>query len=89
MGEEHRLRLALLPLEVHVEQDCLEFFQRFVELSQEVIVTPENAVDPSTVMFFQTVEVAPLEVKVLCGDAHRLWEPHHAISHRLIILQKE
>lgn len=55
------LKLTVLPLRLHVDQDALDFMSRFFEFKDENAPPPTN---PSLPPFMQRVEVNPIRIKL-------------------------
>ncbi|KAL7422146.1 autophagy-related protein 2 [Cryptotrichosporon argae] len=60
---EHRLRLKVLPLRLHVDQDALDFIKRFFSFSPPVLAG-RPAEPKGKEPFFQRVEIFPVELKL-------------------------
>ncbi|KAJ8078907.1 autophagy- protein 2 [Marasmius tenuissimus] len=61
-SEEARLRLKVLPLRLHVDQDALDFLKKFFSFKDpRVVPTPA---DPDEGIYFQLAEVFPVDLKL-------------------------
>jgi autophagy-related protein 2 len=60
-ASEMILKLTVLPLRLHVDQDALDFMSRFFEFKDE---SAPLSITPSTPPFLQRVEVNPVKVKL-------------------------
>ncbi|RMZ86775.1 hypothetical protein DV736_g5999, partial [Chaetothyriales sp. CBS 134916] len=54
------LKLTVLPLRLHVDQDALDFFSRFFEFKDESAISNQPATPP----YLQRVEVNPIRVRL-------------------------
>lgn len=61
--EEARLRAKILPLRLHVDQDALDFMKKFFSFKDPDSV-PAQPTDPADDIFFQQVEVFPIDIKL-------------------------
>ena len=56
------LKLTVLPLRLHVDQDALDFMSRFFEFKDERAPSPSTTTSPPP--FLQRVEVNPIKIKL-------------------------
>ncbi|KAL0581534.1 autophagy-related protein 2 [Marasmius crinis-equi] len=61
-SEESRLRLKILPLRLHVDQDALDFLKKFFAFKDPRVVSVPP--DPDEGIYFQLAEVFPVDLKL-------------------------
>ncbi|KAI0082632.1 hypothetical protein K474DRAFT_1610655 [Panus rudis PR-1116 ss-1] len=62
-AEEARLRMKILPLRLHVDQDALDFLKKFFSFKDPESV-PAAPSDPAQETFFQQAEIFPVDLKL-------------------------
>ncbi|THH26562.1 hypothetical protein EUX98_g7623 [Antrodiella citrinella] len=61
--QEARLRMKLLPIRLHVDQDALDFLKKFFSF-KDPDALPAQLSDPSEDIYFQQAEVFPVDLKL-------------------------
>ncbi|KAF8317481.1 hypothetical protein DL93DRAFT_2165719 [Clavulina sp. PMI_390] len=64
LAEECRLRMKILPLRLHVDQDALDFIKNFFAFSDPDAAPPPAEPENSNATFFQHVDIFPVELKL-------------------------
>ncbi|KAH8107055.1 hypothetical protein BXZ70DRAFT_271252 [Cristinia sonorae] len=62
-NQEARLRMKILPLRLHVDQDALDFLKKFFSF-KDPDALPVQPSDPVEEIFFQQAEVFPVDLKL-------------------------
>ncbi|TCD64536.1 autophagy- protein 2 [Steccherinum ochraceum] len=61
--QEARLRMKILPLRLHVDQDALDFLKKFFSF-KDPDALPSQPTDPADDTYFQQAEVFPVDLKL-------------------------
>ncbi|KAJ3180104.1 autophagy- protein 2 [Geranomyces variabilis] len=62
--EELRLKVDILPLRLHVDQDALHCLLRFFAYRNPLRETPQKPTQPPSNQFFQLCDIQPLPIKI-------------------------